>query len=150
VVNNYTASLQMFIHFLRSCAMGKLFGIHLRPNLTSQSAFLTHCRSSPTVCNRTRLVYMRTSVSAVLSATNRTSHFILGMDPRRRIASRPSSTVSYNRTDIVTPGIYPTSPAPDPATNQAAFNHQDAMDRFSVRDCFDNQRIYMADNSIRG
>jgi CCR4-NOT transcription complex subunit 1 len=35
---------------------------------------------------------------------------------------------------MVTPGTYAPSPAPDPAANQTAFNHQDAMDRFTVRE----------------
>lgn len=61
------------------------------------------------------------------------SYSNIGMDPRRRIASRPSSTVSYSRTDMMTPGIYASSPAPDSGVNQTAFNHQDAMDRFTVR-----------------
>lgn len=54
------------------------------------------------------------------------------MDQRRRTASRPSSTVSYSRNDMVTPAIYAPSPVQDPPSNQTAFNHQDAMDRFTV------------------
>jgi CCR4-NOT transcription complex subunit 1 len=33
---------------------------------------------------------------------------------------------------MITPGIYAPSPVPDPAENQTAFNHEDAMDRFTV------------------
>jgi len=38
-----------------------------------------------------------------------------------------------HQTDMITPGIYASSPVPDHAANQTAFNHQDAMDRFNVR-----------------
>ena len=120
--------------FPNSCVMDKPSGIHPHLSLTSPSGFPTLCRLKLMVCNRIRLVYMRTSVSVMLHVMSHPSHSILGMDSRRRIRSRPSSTLSYNRTDMVTPGIYAPSPAPDPAANQTAFNHQDAMDSFTVRE----------------
>ncbi|KZP29910.1 Not1-domain-containing protein [Athelia psychrophila] len=55
-----------------------------------------------------------------------------GMDQLRRIASRPSSSISYSRNDMVTPAIYAPSPVQDTPSNQTAFNHQDAMERFSA------------------
>lgn len=50
---------------------------------------------------------------------------------------------------MVTPGIYAPSPVPDPAVNQTAFGHQDAMDRFTVRVSLQIQIPDVTDNSIR-
>lgn len=49
---------------------------------------------------------------------------LLGTDPKRRITSRPSSTMSFT-----TPALYSPSPAPE-ATG--FHTHQEAMDRFTV------------------
>lgn len=116
-----------------SSATANPSGTHPPLTLTTPSTSPTHYRSKPTVYSLIRLAYTRTSVSMVSWIVHCNSHSISGMVSRRRIASRPSSTVSYNRNDMITPGIYAPSPAPDPAENQAAFNHEDAMDRFTVR-----------------
>ncbi|KII88902.1 hypothetical protein PLICRDRAFT_109994 [Plicaturopsis crispa FD-325 SS-3] len=55
------------------------------------------------------------------------------LDNKRRIASRPSSTVSYSRNEHLTPGMYAPSPVPDQnVSSQTFLSHQDALDRFSA------------------
>lgn len=73
---------------------------------------------------------------------NLMSHLTSGIDPRRRIASsRPGSTVSYNRNDMGTPAVYAPSPVQDHTPNQTAFEHQEAMERFSVSDFCSNLHL---------
>lgn len=63
---------------------------------------------------------------------NLMSHITSAIDPRRRAAgSRPGSTMSYSRNDMGTP-VYAPSPVQDHTPNQTAFEHQEAMERFSV------------------
>lgn len=61
----------------------------------------------------------------------------LGLDGKRRLTSRPSSTVSYTRGEHIVPAAYAPSPAPHEAnTNMAGagyLTHVDAMEQFNVR-----------------
>ncbi|KDQ60584.1 hypothetical protein JAAARDRAFT_31550 [Jaapia argillacea MUCL 33604] len=61
-----------------------------------------------------------------------------GTDPKRRMAtSRPSSTMSYSRNDLLNPtATYAPSPIPEQVAGQPFLSHQEAMERFStlVRD----------------
>ncbi|KAF8894430.1 Not1-domain-containing protein [Infundibulicybe gibba] len=50
-----------------------------------------------------------------------------GVDSKRRVSSRPSSTMSFTN-----PTLYSPSPAPEPLANQHFHSHQDAMERFTI------------------
>lgn len=58
---------------------------------------------------------------------------LVGNDTKRLMTSRPSSTVSYARSDALVQGPYAATPPPDQAMQGLnILNHGDAMARFNV------------------
>ena len=54
-------------------------------------------------------------------------------DSKRRMASRPSTTMPYPRNGQITPAMYGPSPGPEAALAQTYLSPEEAMDRFTVR-----------------
>jgi hypothetical protein len=106
------------------------------PPLTQVSLhpFLIPCVSKQTVYRSSKRVSTKILVRPIIfSSQILNSNLYSAIDSKRRVASRPSSTVSYSRNDHMTAAMYAPSPAPD---QSPCISHQEAMERFGVSSGF--------------